>query len=171
MLKYRPFPVKLKGAGTFFIFLLGAALSSLGVSSTGVLDPREFPLPSSVQRRRGAAEPNTEDFGDESFLQVSAGFSNPTNPYCRVCINIFNTLVAKPEFGAEKLCQQQPLNARRQCELIAASLKRSKTVAALLEGCTDTTGNFQPELQSDNKPVITESNGVRAAPCPGVASR
>jgi hypothetical protein len=108
--------------------------------------------------------------GRPSFLQVGAGaaFVNPTNPYCRVCINIFNTLVEKPDLDAVKLCQQQPLNGQRQCELIAAQLKRSKTVKPLLEGCTDTTGYFEPELQGDNKPVIEGSNGVRAAPCPGV---
>ena len=160
-----------------FVFLVALVLNSCSVLAKGILDPKLFPL--LVSNHRNLPRSIVDGVGNlgvgrdhrerhDSFLQISAGFSNPSNPYCRVCINIFNTLVAKPEFTPVKLCQQQPLNAQRQCELIAASMKRSKTVAPLLEGCTDTTGNFQPELQSDNKPVITESNGVRAAPCPGV---
>ena len=77
-------------------------------------------------------------------------------------------MVEKTDFGPRKLCEQQPLNVQRQCLLVAKSMKASRSVKDLLEGCTDTTGHYDPQLQDDNKPIITESNGVRATPCPGV---
>jgi hypothetical protein len=92
----------------------------------------------------------------------------PPNPYCRLCINLFNTMVEKTDYTPAKLCQQQPLNVQRQCNLVATAMKTSSSVKDLLEGCTDTTGHFNPELQDDAKAVITESNGVRASPCPGI---
>ena len=103
-----------------------------------------------------------------SAIDMTNTFSNPNNPYCRLCVNLFNTMVEKKEFNARNLCSQQPLNVQRQCLSVAASMKASKSVTDLLEGCTDTTANFSPELQDDKKPIITESNGVRATPCPGV---
>jgi hypothetical protein len=77
-------------------------------------------------------------------------------------------MVEKADYTPSQLCEQQPLNVQRQCKSVAASMKASSSVKDLLEGCTDTTGHFNPQMQDDQKAVITESNGIRATPCPGI---
>ena len=101
-------------------------------------------------------------------IPSTISFPNPSNPYCRLCINLFNTMIEKTDYDPIKLCMLQPLNQQRQCHLVAKSMKASPSVKDLLDGCTDTTGHYDPQMQDDGKPVITESNGERASPCPGV---
>ena len=77
-------------------------------------------------------------------------------------------MIDKKDYTPQQLCMQQPLNEQRQCLLVAQSMHQSTSVKDLLDGCTDTTGHYNPKLQDDDKPIITESNGERAAPCPGI---
>lgn len=84
------------------------------------------------------------------FHDVSNGFDPPPqvgahntpNPYCGLCVEIFNALAAKKEATATEVCQWQPWSTHDQCMMLVPLLKANADFKGIAkDGCVDFTTN------------------------------